>query len=297
MLQFDRVVINDLKGEVSMENNSAIVCIVVTHNPPPSIYKLVEQLSHIKIIIIDSSDPEAYNLMQKRLKDMKNTTLYHEEKHQGLGNALNSGVKIGMELGFKIMLIMEDDTYFIDNIDLINLANKFFQTHKRGILYLSERSSDSGDDFVLVCNSQGTNTGILITLEIASTIAFRSEFFMDQIDIDFQFNIRKLGYTIFLTKNKVIERLPIGRETNNGIRTISPFRFYLLTRNTIRLFIERKIPMSSLKYIPGYLVKGILAGQNIKLLFKALWCGILDGVNNNLGITETLKFFRPDLET
>ena len=143
----------------------------------------------------------------------------------------------------------------------------------------------------------GTNTGILISFGLADKISFRSDFFMDQIDIDFQFNVRKYGHKTYVTKKGIIARLPIGREKGRGINTISIFRFYLLTRNTLRLFLEKKISPVGLVYILGYFLKGVVSGQNIKLLLTALLRGLLDGIKNNLGITETLKFFRPDLQS
>jgi hypothetical protein len=63
------------------------------------------------------------------------------------------------------------------------------------------------------------------------------------------------------------------------------------------LFIENKISPVALVYIPGYFFKGVVAGQNVKLLLKALFHGLHDGITNNLGITKTLKFFRPDLQS
>ena len=280
-----------------MEINKEIVCIVVTHNPPPTIYKLVEQISCVRVIMIDSSDSNVFNSLLEHFQNRENIVLYHEEKHLGLGNALNIGIKMSINLGFKFLLIMEDDTYFQENVNLIDIVNEFSYTHSNiSILYLSETDTNSTNDFLLVNRNLGTNSGILISFNLAKEIRFRTEFFMDQIDINFQHDVRKMGYKIYLTKNRIIARLPIGREIGRGINTISIFRFYLLTRNTLRLFIERKNSMVTLIYIPGYFFKGIVAGQNAKLLLKALAHGILDGINNNMGITQTLKFFRPDLQ-
>lgn len=281
-----------------MEINKDIVCIVVTHNPPPTIYKLAEQISNIRILMVDSSDSDKYNSMKEHFKNKENVIIYHEHRDAGLGNALNTGIRMSQEIGFKHLLIMEDDSYFQDNVNLISIINEFSYSHGNdSILYLSETNVDSADDFPLVNYYLGTNTGVLVSSSLADKISFRSDLFMDQIDIDFQYNVRSKGYKIYMTKKGIIARLPVGREKGRGINTISIFRFYLLTRNTIRLFMENRISPVGLVYIPGYFFKGIVAGQYVKLLLKALLHGLLDGINNNLGITETLKFFRPDLRS
>lgn len=281
-----------------MEINKDIVCIVVTHNPPPTIYKLTEQISNIRILMIDSSDSDKYNSMKEHFKNKENVTVYHENRHIGLSNALNTGINMCQEMGFKYLLIMEDDSYFQDNVNLINIVNNFSYSHNNDpVLYLSETDTNSADDFFPVNYYLGTNTGVVISFNLAHEISFRSDFFMDQVDIDFQYNVRSHGHKIYLTKNGIIARLPIGREERRGINTISIFRFYLLTRNTLRLFIENKISPVAFVYIPGYFFKGVVAGQNVKLLLKALFHGLYDGITNNLGITKTLKFFRPDLQS
>ena len=112
-----------------MKINKDIVCIVVTHNPPPTINKLAEQISNIRILMIDSSDSDKYNLMKEHFKNKENVIIYHEDRHIGLGNALNIGIKMSQEIGFKYLLIMEDDSYFRDNVDLANIINKFSYSH------------------------------------------------------------------------------------------------------------------------------------------------------------------------
>lgn len=281
-----------------MEINKDIVCIVVTHNPPPIIYKLAKQISNIRILIIDSSNADKYFSMKQHFKNKKNVILYHEDRDFGLGNALNTGIKMSQKMGFKYLLIMEDDSYFQDNVNLINVVNEFSHSYDHdSILYLSETDINSTSDFLPVTYYLGTNTGLLISFKLADEIFFRTDFFIDQIDIDFQYNVRRNGYKIYKTKKAIIARLPIGREKGGGINTISILRFYLLTRNTLRLFIENKISPVSLVYIPSYFFKGIVARQSVKLLLKALFHGLLDGMNNNLEITETMKFFRPDLQS
>ena len=281
-----------------MEINKDIVCIVVTHNPPPTIYKLAEQIGNIRILMIDSSDSDKYNSMKENFDNYENITLYHENRDLGLGNALNTGINMCQEIGFKYLLIMEDDTYFQNNVNLSDIVKEFSHSHNDDpVLYLSETDTNSADDFFPVNYYLGTNTGILMSFNLAHQISFRAEFFIDQIDIDFQFNIRNHGHKIYITKKGIIARLPIGREKGGGINTIEIFRFYLLTRNILRLFIENKISLGALVYIPGYFFKGVLAEQNVNLLLKALFHGLQDGITNNLGITEALKFFRPDLQS
>ena len=100
---------------------------------------------------------------------------------------------------------------------------------------------------------------------------------------------------IIITKDRVIDRIPIGRKNKNNENTTSIFRFYLLARNSIRLFSGIKTSIKSLCCIPCYSFKGLIFGQNIHYLGVALFSGIINGIKNNLCVTKTLKFFRPDL--
>jgi len=282
------------------KNTYRIISLIVSHNPPESLYKLTSQLITMsyKIIIIDSSNIEIYNKIERILKNDK-IILIHENHDKGLGNALNYGMRIANKFQYDFLLIMEDDSFFVR--DIKNIILDFIKLYNNNdVLYLSDNKASNTNkiEFVILKEKDyiGSNTGVFFSSILAKNINFRSNFFMDQIDIDFQYNIKKIGGNIVLTKNKIIDRLPIGRENKNNINTISNFRFYLLTRNSIILFIERKISIKLLFYIPGYFFKGLISGQNIYYLLIALLNGIKDGIKNNLGITKTLIFFRPDLK-
>ena len=283
---------------ISNNNNYRIISVVITHNPPHSIYKLIAQLaSTYKIIIIDSSTTTNFNSMRDKLQ-YTNIILEHENVHYGLGNALNLAIKISKKFEYNFLLIMEDDSFFVDNVDIIAIIDEFKRCYKdKDALYLSKKQYRSEDYFIEIKGYMGTNSGIILSKDLILKILFRAEFFMDQIDIDFQWNIRQLGGKLIQTKYKVIEELPVGRENKNGINTISIFRFYLLTRNTIILFMEQKIKIKQLLYIPGYFLRLLISGQKVHYLFIALFNGIVDALKHNLGITKTLKLFRPDLDS
>jgi rhamnosyltransferase len=283
--------LNETKYEYS------IISIVITHNPPESIKQLLSQLSYLyKIIIIDSSTPSNFNTILTYVKNCNNVIIIHEEYDYGLGNALNIAIKTSQKYEYDFLLIMEDDTILIDNIDIYDIINKFLKIYNNNdVLYLSDSFNKGNEDFIQSKNYLGTNSGFILSKNLIKKISFRSEFFIDQIDVNFQFDVKKMGGRIFFTKYKYINRLPVGRETKNNINTISIYRFYLLTRNTIVLFLEKKIGLLNLLYIPGYFFKSLIIGMKISLVLKAFLNGIIDGVTNNLGITKTLKYFRPDL--
>lgn len=285
------------------ENNLKLISLIVSHNPPITFNKLITQLLLIseEIIIIDSSTIEIYNDILKYLKNER-IVLIHEKKHYGLGNALNLGIDKANQFSYDFLLIMEDDSFFINNgNDLIFKINSIIQAFSNefdinDVLYLSEHNRTNNNKFITIKNYLGSNSGLILNYSLCRQVNFRADFFMDQIDIDFQYKIKKMGGNLILTKNIVIDRLPIGRESNNQMNTISIFRFYLLTRNSIILFIERKISIINLFFIPGYFFKGLLSSQNAYNLLIALLNGIIDGFKKNSGITKTLKRFRPDLD-
>ena len=283
-------------------NDYKLISLVVSHNPPETLYKLISQLLLIsdKIVIIDSSNMELYNNIKNKLTNEK-IILIHENNDYGLGSALAYGMKIASQFIYDYLLIMEDDSLFIYNDGEINLningiIKNFTRTFDRNdVLYLSDHSNINNNEFIIISDYLGTNTGLLLNSALSKKINFRLDFYIDQIDIDLQYNIKKMGGNLVLTKYKIIDRLPVGRENKNGVNTIPIFRFYLLTRNSIILFMERKISPKHLFFILGYFLKGLVSGQSVYYLLIALFYGVIDGLKTNSGITKTLKFFRHDL--
>ena len=96
-----------------------------------------------------------------------------------------------------------------------------------------------------------------------------------------------------VNKSKPLERascMPVGRMMSGKMHYLPSFRVYLLTRNTLRIFIESKkihFLLNFIKFSSGYLLKGII-GHEKRMLF-AYFSGIIDAMRGNLEISANLQ--------
>ena len=278
--------------------------LLVTHDPPDSVTKLIYQMLEVcdNVIIVDSSR-DSFGIPDD-LQSNPNLHFIHETKHLGLGHALNTAIGIGNNFSPDYGIIMEDDALFTDLSLLKKTIKAFCKGHSdKDLLYLAESSLKSENEFIESKKPLGSNSGLFLDFNLLNSIRFREEFFIDQIDIDFQYRIKRLGGKIFITKEILTTRAPVGRYSlygdivtrSNVLHTIAPWRFYLLVRNTLILYIEGINNTKTLMYIIGYFFKGLITKQNPFLLFNLFLHAIIDAINNNLGITYTLMKCRPDL--
>jgi hypothetical protein len=92
----------------------------------------------------------------------------------------------------------------------------------------------------------------------------------------------------------VIDVLPIGREVQKGEHVLPFWRLYLLTRNSITMSLESDAKLNELKdealsQILNWGVSGFRSGQNVFLIFKAIFFGGIDGFTKHLGVTAFLQ--------
>ena len=277
----------------------------MTHDPPESVSTLIQQMLEIciNVVVVDSSRDTSF--IPNDIRDNHNFNFIHEAKHFGLGHALNTAIFLGSNIRPDYAIVMEDDALLVNPPRLVECIVSFVKSHTDlDLLYFSESGLKGESDFIQLSKPVGSGSGLFLSYTLLSSMKFREEFFIDQMDIDFQYRVKEIGGKIFQTREVFNSRLPVGRYTiesgtlihKRDLHTLPPWRYYLLVRNTLTLFAEGKIGFLSLSYILGYFFKGLLAKQKPSLLFYLLIKAGIDAIKHNLGITSVLLRLRPDLQ-
>ncbi|MEM3845168.1 MAG: hypothetical protein QXU98_05650 [Candidatus Parvarchaeota archaeon] len=138
------------------------------------------------------------------------------------------------------------------------------------------------------------NSGMVIkSLLFESGLKYREEFFMDQVDFDLSYQIRKMGKQILVTKRKTLDH-KVGKRVSRlgkefGIE--SDWRLYLLYRNSTVLFKEKKITLRFYLHQALYHIILRLLGSSVRENLKlpsVVLTGIPDGLLRDL--TDNFKF-------
>jgi hypothetical protein len=267
--------------------------LISTYNPPPYFYEALEKfisIQEIDIFIIDSSPTDSVpiktSLITSSISNLNKNIFYYKVPNCGQPFKLNFGLQQVNEKGYNLATILTDDT---------ELAYKTFPAHKI-YNYFYENCDPNKDIMILPYNAKTLkmkNTfrhpdiGMTLDLRLFRKICFREDLIMDQFDHFFCYNIYENGGKILIYPEVLIKTLPLGRMEKSGL---PDWRLYLLTRNTIALFLEHKNNFFRDVILNfGHYIKPILYGSRRIKYLKAFLLGLIDGLKHNLGITENLQ--------
>ncbi|MEM3192443.1 MAG: hypothetical protein QW292_10225 [Candidatus Parvarchaeota archaeon] len=266
-----------------------IFVIMTTHNPEDifkeSFNSILRQSRVGTISIVDNSDDggsfvkECINKYASKEIDI----LFTHVQPTSLAYALNLNREIAIRSSLPYVLIMEDDAVLTKDLDDVILK---YPMGEFDILVLNRLEKAAPNEmFRVKQHAKGKVYGSFICLfntKILYKIKFREEFVMDQVDIDFQLRAIKMGGKVLLTKEQCVFSLPVGRVTSRGINTISPYRYYLLVRNSTVLYKEGQLSFfHCVKYDLGYFLK-ISYTFSVKSALVSLIRGVKDAMNNKL---------------
>ena len=107
-----------------------IAAIVVLYNPT------LDEIKHItdyyclvdETIVLDNSDEDQFVRIEKVIGDSKNLIYKWFGKNVGLCVALNAGMRIAKERGYKWSLLMDSDSSFIT--DIISVYKRFLSKNR-----------------------------------------------------------------------------------------------------------------------------------------------------------------------
>ena len=275
-----------------------IDAVVTTFNPQIDRFKLVLASiinQCIKIIIVDNNSQNFENIMSI-CSSYHNIEIIRNDKNYGLGKALNEGIDFLKKDLDRIDYILTLDQDSIVKCNLGDIVDKFHNTYTKtnvGIININSNNK-KGDEYYII-NYPIISGSLVNTLVFSNDIRYRKEFFTDQIDFDFDFQVRKFGYVLFSTNTNCLSHQMGVKRGNNKFATEPMWRIYLLSRNSFVLLRERKINIIFfLSQLVGWYVKELMNNKR-KFVFVTfrymLTClvGLIDGVMKNFTEPEKNK--------
>ena len=266
-----------------LKEKVCIIALIVTFNPDERLFISLEAVHRVvnQVVIVDnySGDRSFMNLVKTKFNE-DSLTILELPRNIGIAGALNLGVDY-IKNNFKVdyILTLDQDTILVEKnlLDIIGDANgKFYGI---GIIALGTNKIKKAIDYREV--KYVITSGNLVRVEIFNDLKFREEFFIDEVDFDFDYEVRKLGYRIVLADGYLIDhRLGIK------LRKLAyepQFRIYYIVRNSTVLLMERKIPLTNYIGQIGYWSLSSILHDGIVRYSRTFIIGITDGFLKRLG--------------
>jgi rhamnosyltransferase len=268
-------------------DGSNIGAVVVTFQPDWGVLGKVLDSVSLQVargVVIDNGSPNS-----TRIQSMlpPRFSLLLNPQNRGIGAALNQGVsRLRVEPSIEWVLTLDQDTILDTNyVSVMSQRARFkIPPGHFGILTASpaHTSGRTGRmmraDFVYA-------TGNLVRVSLFGSARYREEFFMDQIDHDFCYQVRKNGYEILLLDQPMFKhnhgnaRELMGR----SVRYEPASRYGYLVRNSTVLLREGRIPLGL--YIRQLLQWGILLAvcESPLQAIRSGHQGLRDAISGRLG--------------
>jgi rhamnosyltransferase len=248
-----------------------------------------------KVIIIDNGSKNKLDI-EKLCRSFSNIEFIEMGFNSGV-RALNTGIKIALEMGKEWILLLDDDTSIKSKIiqktlksyeELCKTLRESSICYRIATIRIIDRVPKKLERFrgslILLPYDLGIFSGTLIRAEILKkhNIRIREGFFLDQADFDFFNNLRKLGYlAVIYIDNLIKHRLgePYRGPVTGLLKTYqNSYRYYLIVRNATILLLERAIPfhfyvIQIIRYfIPIFFIEGV------RRALKSLIMGLTHGL-------------------
>ncbi|NOR69065.1 MAG: glycosyltransferase [Methylomarinum sp.] len=278
-------------------NKSDICAILTTFNPDNEFYSRVARISSqvSRVIIVNDS---GRNESIIGLAEFENVEVIYNEFNSGIAYALNRGVKVATEKGFKCFLTFDDDTVIDENY--VNEIIQFIKQHPElniGVIALARESDkdSSSEDVNYRVKRTLITSGSFFTLDTFEKInGFNEDLFIDLVDYDFTTKIRKNGFKLIQLKKQgmwhSVGELKIQKLFGISFRVYnhSPFRLYYQVRNSFFflkefLFFDSALSLLLFSHIFHILFKAIIFEKSKKQRLYFITLGLFDGLFNRLG--------------
>jgi hypothetical protein len=249
---------------------------------------------HIEFLFSDSSQENIYKKNDSYLKSIfKEQNFIHLKlENKGVPFALNSAIEFSLKVfAPSLIMLLTDDAIIMGDISYNDIFEYFYKNCRpeKDALLLTY-------DPALIAKKEvkrSTENGLIFSPYLFYKNKFREDLIMDQFDNLFCDNIYWLGGKIFVFSYPLLTVKPIGREKNGNYNFLPPWRNYLLVRNTLILWQEKKNNLIKDVLFQNFIWSSkaiIFSKRNMKLSYlKAIYLGIIDGITRKLGVTENLN--------
>ena len=296
-----------------------VLAIITSHNPDVHFVDRVAilALQVSKIVVVDNaSKKNSRGVLRQLSKKIKNLELVLNTSNRGVGAALNQGIRIGIDEGYKWILTMDQDscpasdmvsTLLAVSDDITDeeqiaiiapipkdpsfLHNYTFLRRRYGFLF--ERIPCSNhilEDVTIVINS-----GALHKVAVIKKMnGFREDFFIDYIDTEYCLRILEEGLKIIVSCDSSVEHR-LGNQKSRRIGSVElfptfhpPIRWYYISRNRIPMLLKYALRFPhwfSFEIISSiYLfIRMLLFEDRRSLKLQAFFFGTRDGLRGSMG--------------
>ncbi len=285
--------------------------VVVTWNPgidrlTASLEALLGQTDGVVIVDNDSSNREHVRDLAAKFDRVDFIGL---QENEGIGSALNVGVERALGSTPEWILTMDQDTLLHDRAigEILESYELLDEGTRESVGVLAMRSPPQSSSPWIVRYSDRLMTvrdlgkfierrgvitsGNLVRADIARRTRYNEELFIDQVDFDFCFAVRREGNRVLQMKKNSMDHL-LG-EMSIGARTSHPFenaqRMYYISRNSTYLVLRRRMALrfylvQNLIFCGAYVSKHGATSIGRCLLVVARGCS--DGIRGILGRRE-----------
>jgi rhamnosyltransferase len=274
-----------------------IACIFTAYNPNrPTLcfFKYLNRFGY-NIYVIDNTPNKSLQFSNKRLN-------YHSVGYNaGLGFALNKGLQLARGDKCNCFFLFDQDSRPTKSFFKKTLV--FYENYKKVFgkkTIISPNHLEIGDKKNSLCriNGEFRQVSALPTSGIFfedSTIIKREKFsediFLDLVDFDWCFKLKKQGYRFFRIKhNPLLHKIGRGQKKLLGFKynTPEPFRHYYTFRDTIRLCCRSYTPFVERLKLIGllpirFVVYPLIMDDKVKR-FKFILYGVFDFFQGIKGI-------------
>jgi rhamnosyltransferase len=282
---------------------NAIAAVVVVYNPDVDVLSNIKTYSEFVgcIWIVDNSDDG--NVFT--CDDCLNFIVVRQVKNEGIARALNVGIKLANEAGFRYVLTMDQDACFEHPQAVIffeKAKEVFFSSEVAVFAPIQKESPKRLENKPHKCLLKGVDTvitsGSIVCIKYWAVIGgFDEALFIDEVDVDFCLRVRKKGFKVvsFLAA-KMSHRLGVEKVFYLGpfrktVSFHSPLRMYYMTRNWI-VIAKRYWYISPLSVIQQFsflfpeIIFTLLVSGRKKDYFFNIFSGLVDGLKGKLGIKD-----------
>ncbi len=225
-----------------------LAAIIVTYYPERDLIRNIKSfIDDVELLIIWENTPSVDRQNHKVELPEYSDKIVHmgTGNNEGLGYAYNEGVKYAKSFGYSHIMTMDQDSYFIDFVGFKNnIAKETDQ--KVGILSPPYNMSAVYDWKPMDCKC-AIQSGCVFSLQMLDEIGlFKSDFFIDNIDIEINYRARKYGYkSLHYGGCNMVHAFGKGRVVKIGkfqfsVSDYSALRLFYFARNTI--FVMKEYP-------------------------------------------------------
>ncbi|MHC1739089.1 MAG: glycosyltransferase [Ignavibacteriaceae bacterium] len=222
-------------------NKDLIAGVVILYNPGEEVMRNILSYSNQvkKLLVFDNTEGKTSFTIEK-IKAIDNAIYFAENRNKGVAYALNFAANYALNSGYSYLLTMDQDSVAHDDF-VEHLYSAFYERKNTGLsspFFRNKYDTKSPPDEKFSELFSTMTSGNLLNLQIwKETGKFRDDYFIDYIDIEYCFRLRKNGYLITQVNSAMLEHNEANISRKRFLfRKVYPYnnapiRFYYKTRN------------------------------------------------------------------